>query len=115
VNLAELAPRAVLLEQALQGAYATERELQDAVAAALPDAGREVELGAGRIDFLTGDGVGIEVKIAGAPPVVLRQLLGYAEDERVRGLLLVTTMRRHGWLPMVLRHKPLGIVFAGYL
>jgi hypothetical protein len=56
--------------------------------------GREVELKTGRIDFLVG-AVGIECKIAGSTNEVLRQLIGYAGDDKVSELLLVTSQAKH--------------------
>jgi hypothetical protein len=69
---------------------------------------REVNLGPGhgRIDFMV-DRVGIEVKVAGAPANVLRQLSRYATSASVDALVLVTTVARHRVLPDVL-HVPDG-------
>jgi len=61
-----------------------------------------------RIDFLLPGGLGIEVKLAGAPGDVLRQLRRYATSPDVAGLLLVTTRIRHvRGLPAVLGDTPL--------
>jgi hypothetical protein len=58
---------------------------------------REVRLGgADRIDFLFRSGLGIEVKVKGQATAVWRQLRRYAvHNDRVRALLLVTTIARH--------------------
>jgi len=47
-----------------------------------------------RIDFLVG-GVGVEVKVDGSTPAILRQAARYIEHERIRALVLVTTRARH--------------------
>lgn len=61
---------------------------------------RDVDLGGqARIDFVTGDGVGIHVKTAGAGPEVLAQLRRYAAADEVTTLLLVTTKGVHACLP----------------
>lgn len=116
MNFRDLAPRAVDLEEALQGSYATEQALQDAIHSFLEGCEREVDLeGAGRIDFLTRDGIGVEAKIEGSIGRVLEQLFAYAGSPRIEGLLLVTTRRRHAALPLLLRNKPLAVVVVGYV
>lgn len=55
---------------------------------------------AGRIDFLTEDGIGVEVKVAGGCGDVVRQLRGYAGSPAVTRLLLVTTRREHLDVPI---------------
>ncbi len=97
--------------------YSDEHELQAGLADALTAAGlvfeREVALGPrDRIDFVV-DRVGIEVKIDGAPAVVLRQLLRYAHSDRVDHLILVTTRRTHRTLPLTVGAVPLTIVEVG--
>lgn len=89
--------------------YATEAELQEGVAFALTAAGfvvrREVPLTArDRIDLLVGR-IGVEVKIAGMPRNVDRQLLRYAQSDLVDALLLVTNRARHR-PPTTLNGKP---------
>jgi len=81
--------------------FATEAELQDGIAAILPeDAEREVQLGPkDRIDFLV-DGIGIEVKIGGSSSEVFRQLFRYAKHDQVKSLLLVTTRSSHQTMPL---------------
>ncbi len=98
-----IAAEVALVREALETIrqpVAAEAKLQEFVAGALTGAGvafsREVDLGAaGRIDFLTAGGVGIEVKIAGGRNEVLRQLLDYAQVEAVRALVLYTTRSLH--------------------
>lgn len=54
----------------------------------------ESSVSLGRIDFMV-DAVGIEVKVAGDPSNVRRQLQRYQRSPRVAELLLVTTRGRH--------------------
>lgn len=80
--------------------YADEREFHVGIEAVLRGAGiparREVVLSRrDRIDFLLPGGLGIEVKLAGTPGDVLRQLRRYAASAQVTGLLLVTSRARH--------------------
>lgn len=56
--------------------------------------------------------IGIEVKVAGAPAAVLRQLIRYAQHTRIEGLLLVTTRAAHS-VPEVLEGKPVQVVRIG--
>jgi protein gp37 len=93
--------------------FASEDELQLALATALGQAGldveREVRLDAqSRIDLQIGR-VGIEVKVAGKPDSVLRQLKRYAESGRFDALVLVTSRVRHA-LPAAIDGVPLHIV-----
>lgn len=72
-----------------------ELRLQEEIAAVFAAAGvafeREVMLTPkDRIDFLVG-AVGIEIKVKGAAHAVARQLLRYAEHERIGELVLFTT------------------------
>lgn len=82
--------------------FASEEELQAGVEFVLWEAGiifrREADLGAGgRIDFITEDRVGIEVKTEGSPAAVARQLVRYAQVPSVRSLILVTSRAGH-WM-----------------
>lgn len=93
--------------------YADEDQLQAGLAAALRDAGFEVERevrldGRSRIDLLV-EGVGIEVKVAGKADAVRRQVDRYLADDRIEGLVLVTTRARH-WLPPKINGKPVRVV-----
>lgn len=92
--------------------HATEDELQAGLAEALTAAGyrveREARLSArDRIDLLV-DAVGVEVKIAGIPRDVERQLARYAESDRVRELVLVTNRARHR-PPATMNGKPVAV------
>ncbi len=67
-----------------------------------------------RIDFLVGD-VGIECKSNDSNggtslAAVTRQLMRYAYSDRVKELILMTTMSKHRNLPPEMNGKPLYIV-----
>lgn len=72
-----------------------EKALQAAIADVLTDVAipfeREASVAGGVIDFLFPFGTGLEVKIGGSARDVLRQLEGYAEDERISNLILATS------------------------
>lgn len=93
--------------------FGDERELQNGIAIALARASfefdREVRLNTrDRIDFLTTEAVGVEVKVTSGWREVLRQLERYAESERVEELVLVTNRTLHvQHLPAVIGAKPL--------
>lgn len=94
--------------------YADETRLQEGIAGALSAAGitavREVSLaGPDRIDFMVGS-LGIEVKIAGQPAAVARQLARYAKSDAVEELMLVTTRARHRSVPREIGGKPVHVV-----
>lgn len=93
--------------------YANEDELQAGLAAALTEAGYEVQREVrltprDRIDLLVGD-VGIEVKIAGDYARVNRQLERYAASDQVASLILVTNRHRHN-PPAAIAGKPVSVV-----
>lgn len=97
--------------------YADEYRLQEGLTLAITAAGlpvrREVRLTpTDRIDLLTVR-VGVEVKVAGTPDAVLRQLQRYATSPQVDALVLVTTRARHQSLPRVVGGKPLTVVYLG--
>lgn len=90
--------------------WTCEADLQDAMSIVLTEDGipheREVRLDArSRIDLLTAQGLGIEIKVAGTGDQHVRQLRRYAAHDRVRGLLLVTT-RRTPTMPGVMHGIP---------
>lgn len=101
--------------QAARFHYASELDLQDAIERLLIREGyavvREVELDGrrDRIDLMVGS-IGIEVKVAGRPDAVLRQLARYSTHEEVSELVLVTTRVRHHGFPSDLGGKPLRVV-----
>jgi hypothetical protein len=97
--------------------YQDEDGLQRGIAGALAAAGlaarREVRITPrDRLDFLVG-GTAVEVKVAGQPGSVLRQLQRYAASDLVADLVLVTTRARHASLPSVVGGKPLTVVRIG--
>lgn len=104
-----------ILERA-QLAHVHEDELQAGIAAALDTAGivvrREVVLsdGRSRIDLLTDDHIGIEVKVAGTWANVVRQLTRYAKCDDVDELVLVTTRVAHHHIPADLEGKPVHLI-----
>jgi len=97
-------------------AHVHEDELQGGIAAALDAAGivarREVVLsdGRSRIDLLTDDRIGIEVKVAGSWANVVRQLTRYAKCDDVDELVLVTTRVAHHNIPADLEGKPVHLI-----
>lgn len=70
--------------------------------------------GRSRLDFMVhmAHEIAIEVKVAGAAAEVQRQVTRYLESDKVDGLVLVTTRRRHR--SVVTADKPLEIVWLGY-
>lgn len=98
--------------------FVDEAELQDGIEKVLLELGvphrREARLSpSDRIDFLTADGLGIEVKVEGSFGDVLRQLDRYAQHEEVGALLLVTRRATHQGMPTVLREKRVLVVNVG--
>lgn len=101
------------LLRAARFAATDEATIQEALAQLFTQHGvvfkREVVLGPRmRIDFLI-EGLGIEVKVSGSRFEVLRQLKRYADTERIKALLLVTTCARHT-VPATLSRKPVEVV-----
>ncbi len=56
-------------------------------------------------------GIGIEVKVAGSPPEVGRQLRRYAAFPQIEALLLVTTRARHLRMPTEIAGKPVRVAW----
>lgn len=70
--------------------------LQAQIAEAFDAAGfnfkREYRLsGQDRIDFLVGDGIGVEVKVGGSPMAIHRQCKRYCTHDQIQSLILVTS------------------------
>lgn len=84
--------------------FASEAALQAGIGQVLAAAGiphrREVQVGpAGRLDFLTDEGLAIEVKVDGTAPALARQVLRYAQRPEVHAVLIVTTRAKHHEVP----------------
>jgi hypothetical protein len=97
--------------------YRDEDQLQQGLAAAFATTGlpveREVRITPkDRLDFLVGR-TAVEVKVAGQPESVLRQLQRYAASDRVDDLILITTRARHCSLPAVVGGKRLTVLRIG--
>lgn len=94
--------------------FGSEKQLQDDVERVLRTEGiefaREHFLGTDRIDFFC-DGVGIECKVQDGPAKVLQQLVGYAAEETVTAILLVTSRRTHRFSQTAILGKPLIVVW----
>jgi hypothetical protein len=92
----------------------SEADLQRGIGQVLDRAGvwfaREVRLNArDRIDFMIGD-VGIECKVDGSLPDLIRQIDRYALHERIGALVVVTSRLRLARLPRELHGKPVHVV-----
>jgi len=67
-----------------------------------------------RIEFYLPEArVGIECKIDGSQIAVMRQLLRYAESDRIEELILLTSRNKHRSVPETLHGKPVHIVYVG--
>lgn len=66
-----------------------------------------------RIDFLCGQGVGVELKTRGGAAPLIRQLARYAAHERIRALVVVSTRRQLLALPSSIGGKPISKVWVG--
>jgi hypothetical protein len=94
--------------------FSDERGLQDGIETFLKSKSipyeREFVLSPqNRIDFLLGD-IGLEVKVDSSPNTVQRQLWRYAEDPRIKTLILVTTRSPHKSIARTLLGKPVLVV-----
>jgi hypothetical protein len=98
--------------------FATEAQLQQAIAKLLTDSGIEHEAEvrltpASRIDFMVGE-IGIEIKVGHPLGSVVKQLHRYAQIERLKELLLITNRCRHSLIPETINGKRLEVVFLGW-
>ncbi len=106
----------VKLLKAYKIRYANESDIQRGIATILDKHSlkhtREHQLDSGsRLDFLTSDGVAIEVKVDGSNANVIRQLHRYAGFKEVTGVVLFTTRSRHTQnLPDTMQGKPVRAV-----
>jgi hypothetical protein len=95
--------------------FSDEKGLQDGLEQVLVQLGlrfeREARIAPGEVpDFLLEDGTAIEVKVDGSLSAVTRQLHRYAQHERVRALLLVTTRWTHARMPESMNGKPVRVL-----
>ena len=96
-------------------AYTSEAELQEGIERVLIEEGiayeREVALSPGdRIDFLVGEGIGVEVKIDGSISALTRQIHRYAQHDRISSLVVVTSRSRLANLPSSMNEKTVRVV-----
>ncbi len=98
-----------------------ERQMQQAVARALIQAGIQFEPEAilspkDRIDFLLSGGIGIEVKNAGSYSAVALQLLRYLDCDQVESLILLTSRASHRQLHGLSNqfNIPVHVCFTGF-
>ena len=108
----------VQIAKLLQGCrfhFTSERELQDGVAAALRKGDivfeRELSISPGdRPDFMVGE-IAIEIKVKGGVGWVTRQLFRYAENPRVKAIVLVTSKASHKAMPAEMNGRPVSVVY----
>lgn len=94
--------------------FSDEKDLQAGIAEAFTSQSipfeREVRLDVGDIvDFMVGT-TAVEVKIKGSLASVTRQLHRYAQHDRVKELVLVTSLLRLGNQPDTMNGKPLRVL-----
>ena len=91
-----------------------EKSMQQSIADMLTAAGiefkREVKVAGGVIDFVV-NGIGIEAKIKGQKRAVHRQVCGYAMDQTLHSIILVTNMPMT--LPKMINGRPITVVNVG--
>jgi hypothetical protein len=101
--------------------YGNEDDLQRGIEEALEQCGadftRELVLPGvyGRIDFMVHAKfeIGIEVKVEGANTTVGRQVARYLKTDKVEGIVVVTSKRRHRNFPKEFKGKPVEVVWLG--
>lgn len=98
--------------------FVTEAQMQAAVASALAAAGwaavPQARLGdRDRPDFLAAGGIALELKVAGTPAALQRQVTRYAAHAEVTAIVVVTCRARHRGLPPFINGKPVLVVFLG--
>ena len=95
--------------------FSDERQLQDRIedlfkTNAIPYEREFIMSPANRIDFLCGR-IGVEVKVQSRAASVERQLQRYSTDERIDGLILVTTRAGHRVIGRELSNKPVVVAY----
>jgi len=103
------------LLQAARFHFSNEFDLQAGIDKLLTDEGvvfqREVRINKqDRLDFLTEEGIAIEIKVDGALSAVTRQLFRYAAKPEVLQIILVTTRTKHRQIPQTINGKPVYLV-----
>jgi len=98
--------------------FTDEKALQDGLELAFGELPLEREFNIdarSRIDFLIAlpNPVGVEVKVSQSPTEVARQVRRYLKSDKIDGLVLVTTRRRHRKLEQEEFDKPVEIVWLG--
>jgi hypothetical protein len=98
--------------------FTSEAQLQTALADLLAaegyQAAGQVRLGPGeRLDFLVGGGIAVELKVAGPPDALERQITRYAAHDQVTAIVIVTTRARHQGMPEQVGGKPVFVVYLG--
>lgn len=93
--------------------YANETQLQRGIERILEESkfifAREVTIdGIGRLDFFVEGEIAIEVKIDGSANELMRQVSRYAQSDRIRGILVVTSRATHS-LPESFNSKPVMV------
>lgn len=63
-----------------------------------------------RIDFLTDDGVAIEIKTGGSLNRLTRQIHRYAQHDKVQAIIVLTPKAKHQSLPRTINGKPVFVV-----
>ena len=90
--------------------YAMQHAVQVALSHACIAVDREYALSRKDIiDFLTREGVGIEVKLAGTTNALIRQLHRYAQHREVLALVVVTNRSRLTQMPRQISGKPVRV------
>lgn len=95
--------------------YTSEEDLQVGLAKAFEEAGlsfeREVRLSkADRIDFIVGEGIGVEVKIKDRMSALQRQLQRYSASPRITALFVITPRLQLCRMPSAMSGKPVKTI-----
>lgn len=96
--------------------FQNEAELQPEIGRLLKESRiphmREVRLfdPSGRLDFLTDDGIAIEVKVDGSTNDLARQVMRYTQHIAVKAVLIVTTRSKHRTLAVSAFPKPVQVL-----